>query len=53
MHQQLARNRILALLTQRETEVLQLIGAGSTSKEVAVALRLSVETIGNYRKALC
>src|SRR6185503_5685763 len=42
----------LAALTEREAEVLRLLAAGSTSKEIAAALNLAVETIRSYRKTL-
>ena len=42
----------LAALTEREAEVLRLLAAGRTSKEVAAALNLAVETIRSYRKTL-
>ena len=40
-------------LTRRETEVLELIGKGKTSKQIADALHLSVHTVGNHRKHIC
>ncbi len=40
-------------LTQRETEVLGLIGKAKTSKQIALALNLSVHTVGNHRKHIC
>ena len=43
----------LPTLTAREREVLDLIGNCKSSKEIAVILRLSVDTIGGYRKAIC
>jgi len=42
----------LAALTERETEVLRLLAAGRTSKEIAAALNLAVDTIRSYRKTL-
>jgi len=39
-------------LTNREMEVLRLITAGKTSKEVADRLTLSVETVRSYRKSM-
>lgn len=40
-------------LTTRERQILELIGQGKTSKELAAALGISIETIGNHRKSLC
>jgi len=40
-------------LTQREKQVLDLIGFGKTTKEVAAILNLSTGTIGNHRKSIC
>jgi len=37
-------------LTPREREVLLLIGAGKTSKEIAWQLRLSLHTVANHRR---
>jgi len=42
----------LAGLKDREIEVLSLLAEGLTSKEVAEALNLAVETIRTYRKSL-
>lgn len=39
-------------LTERELETLRLLAEGRSSKEVAVALDLSVETVRTYRKFL-
>jgi two-component system response regulator NreC len=36
-------------LTSREREVLQLVAEGKTSKEIAVAMDLSVKTVESYR----
>jgi DNA-binding NarL/FixJ family response regulator len=41
-----------AVLTPREREVIQLLAEGKTSKEVAVALRLSVKTAETHRTNL-
>ncbi len=41
------------LLSKRELDVLRLIGTGRTSKEIAVELHLSKETIASYRKQIC
>ena len=40
-------------LTPREQQVLDLIGLGKTTKEVAAILNLSTSTIGNHRKSIC
>jgi DNA-binding CsgD family transcriptional regulator len=40
-------------LTPREQQILNLIGEGKTTKEIATTLNLSTETVGNHRKALC
>jgi len=40
----------LALLTDREREVLQLIAEGKTNKEIAVRLDVSVNTVETHRK---
>jgi len=41
-----------AVLTGREREVIQLLAEGKTSKEVAVALHLSVKTAETHRTNL-
>ena len=40
----------LAHLTPREREVMELLVAGNTSKEVAIALRVSVRTVEGHRR---
>lgn len=40
----------LALLTDREREVLQLIAEGKTNKEVASTLAVSINTVETHRK---
>ena len=40
-------------LSRREQEVLDLLGEGKTTKEIAAVLKLSTATIGNYRKSIC
>jgi DNA-binding CsgD family transcriptional regulator len=40
-------------LTAREQQVLNLIGRGHTSKQIATRLNLSILTIGNHRKQIC
>ena len=42
----------LASLSPREIQVLRLVAEGKTSKEIAVMLNLSVQTIRSYRKAM-
>jgi DNA-binding NarL/FixJ family response regulator len=42
----------LAELSPREIQVLRLVAEGKTSKEIAVMLDLSVQTIRSYRKAM-
>ena len=42
----------LASLSPREIQVLRLVAEGKTSKEIAVMLDLSVQTIRSYRKAM-
>jgi two-component system response regulator FixJ len=40
----------LARLTPREREVMELLIAGKTSKEIAVAMRVSVRTVEGHRR---
>ena len=40
-------------LSSREREILTLIAAGKTSKEIAVALQVSAATIASHRKNIC
>ncbi len=40
-------------LTQREREILQMIGQGKTSRQIAEVLNLSVYTVNNHRKHIC
>jgi DNA-binding CsgD family transcriptional regulator len=42
-----------ANLTKRETEVLEFVAKGHTSKQIAAALRVSVHTVNNHRKRVC
>lgn len=43
---------VLSVLTPREAQVMRLIAGGKTSKEIAVMLDLSLETVRGYRKTL-
>jgi DNA-binding NarL/FixJ family response regulator len=47
-----AKDDSAAVLTSREREVIQLLAEGKTSKEVAVALHLSVKTAETHRTNL-
>ena len=40
-------------ITRRERQILDLIGRGKTTKEIALILNLSTLTIGNHRKIIC
>jgi DNA-binding CsgD family transcriptional regulator len=40
-------------LSPRERQVLDLLGKGRTTKEIAVILNLSTATVGNHRKSIC
>ena len=42
-------DRILAVLTTREREIVQLLAEGKSNKEVAVALGISVKTVDAHR----
>jgi DNA-binding CsgD family transcriptional regulator len=44
---------IVTTLTVREKEVLALIGQGQSTKEIAVELSISIETVGDHRKNIC
>lgn len=44
--------KALAMLTEREIEVLKLLAEGHTSKEIADRLSLSSQTVDGYRKSL-
>jgi two-component system, NarL family, response regulator NreC len=37
----------------REREILELLGKGKTSKEIAVLLVVSVTTIASHRRSIC
>ena len=41
------------LFTTRELQILDLLGHGKTSKEIAVLLNLRVTTIASHRKNIC
>ncbi len=47
------RRLALKFLTLREQEVLALVGRGLTSKEIALELNVSTDTIANHRKHIC
>jgi DNA-binding CsgD family transcriptional regulator len=40
-------------LTTREKQVLNIIGKGRTTKQIAEELGLSAATVGNHRKHIC
>ena len=40
-------------LSEREQEILWLIGQGKTSKDIARTLNISILTVGNHRKHIC
>jgi DNA-binding CsgD family transcriptional regulator len=42
-----------SLLSPRQLEVLEMIGHGYTSKEIAHLMKLSPDTVASYRKAIC
>ncbi len=42
-------SRTVDLLTDRELEVFRLLGAGLSTREIAVQMKLGVKTIGTYR----
>ncbi|MDR3237864.1 MAG: response regulator transcription factor [Spirochaetia bacterium] len=46
------REQTVALLTDREFEIFQLIGGGANTREIASALNLSASTIGTYRERI-
>jgi DNA-binding NarL/FixJ family response regulator len=46
-------NQVRELFTTRELQVLELLGQGKTSKEIAVLLNLRVTTIATHRKNIC
>jgi two-component system nitrate/nitrite response regulator NarL len=45
--------RASKLFTTRELEILELLGQGKTSKEIAVLLNLRAATIASHRKNIC
>jgi len=51
-HEKVQQDDSAAILTSREREVIQLLAEGKTSKEVAVALHLSVKTAETHRTNL-
>jgi DNA-binding CsgD family transcriptional regulator len=40
-------------LTARERQILDLIGTGNSTKEIARALKISIWTVASHRKRLC
>jgi len=40
-------------LTPRERQILDIIAAGKTTKQIAEELRVSTSTVGNHRKHIC
>ena len=40
-------------LTPREKQILDIIGTGKTTKQIAEELRVSTSTVGNHRKHIC
>jgi len=42
----------IALLTDREFSIFEMIGKGSNTREIAAALNLSVSTVGTYRERI-
>jgi DNA-binding NarL/FixJ family response regulator len=49
LNQEKGHNRIVAELTSREIEVLQLIAEGKANKEVAAELSISIKTVEKHR----
>jgi DNA-binding NarL/FixJ family response regulator len=48
----ISERAIIPRLTKRQTEVLRLLGAGSTSKEIARALRISRHTVRTHVQSI-
>jgi len=46
------KEKSVALLTDREFEIFELIGKGLNTREIAVALSLSSSTVGTYRERI-
>lgn len=51
-HQQSAIESRLALLTNRERQVMQLLAAGDSSKVIAASLSISQKTVDNHRASI-
>jgi len=51
-HQQDGRKSGVALLTDRELEIFQLIGRGSSTREIAASLKLGLKTVETHRAAI-
>jgi DNA-binding CsgD family transcriptional regulator len=43
----------LKQLTPREKQILDIIAAGKTTKQIAEELSVSTSTVGNHRKHIC
>ena len=48
----LAARNLIATLTDRQSEILQLVISGSPSKNIAADLRISQRTVDNHRAAI-
>lgn len=46
------KERSVAMLTDREFEIFELIGRGSNTRQIASALGLSASTVGTYRERI-
>jgi len=52
MHNQRNNHKIAMLLSERESQVLNLLASGITSKELAKRLGLSTKTVENHRSRI-
>lgn len=41
------------VLTNRELQIVALLGRGKTSKEISATLRISLATVASHRRSLC